>query len=182
MSNIWFTSDLHEGHRNIGKFRRLPQEFIDAAKGDSTLANSLWIDHHWRKLVRPRDTVRCLGDNAFTEWGVDQIAARPGIKEAYGGNHDDLPLASYMRAFNNIRGCEKRYGVWLSHFPLHPAELRDKMSCHGHVHYETIDDWRYINLCCDNLFEETGQPMINLNSLRKTMEHRRIHKDTRIIL
>lgn len=183
MSNIWFTSDLHEGHRNIGKFRRLPQWALDEAKGDSTLANTIWIDTHWRRLVSgKRDIIYCLGDNAFTEWGIDQIAARPGDKRMMGGNHDDLPVESYLRAFSNVRGCEKRYGLWLSHFPQHPVELRGNMSGHGHVHYATIDDWRYINLCCDNLYEQTGQPMINLDSLRKTMEHRRIHKDTRIIL
>lgn len=184
MSNIWFTSDLHEGHRNIGKFRKLPQWAVDEAEGDSTKANSIWIDRHWRRLVKPkRDVVQCLGDNAFTEWGVDQIADRPGvIKNMYGGNHDDLPLTSYMRAFNNIRGCEKKYGFWLSHFPIHADELRDKFSVHGHVHYQTIDDWRYINVCCDNLYEEIGQPLISLDSIRKTMEHRRKYKDTKIIL
>ena len=188
MSNIWFTSDLHEGHRNIGKFRKLPQWAIDQARemhengehteiGESTLANSIWIDTHWRLLVKKRDTVHCLGDNAFTEWGIDQIAARPGDKIQYGGNHDDLPMESYMRAFKNLRGCKKQRNVgWLSHFPLHPDELRGKFSIHGHVHYQTIDDWRYVNVCCDNLFEEVGRPLISLAEIQAILEKRRIEE------
>lgn len=181
MANSWFTSDLHEGHRNIGKFRRLPQWALDESKKysiggveDSTIANSIWIDYYWRKEVKPKDKIRCLGDNAFTEWGIDQIAARPGQKEAYGGNHDDLPLASYMRAFGNIRGCEKvsRLG-WVSHFPLHPDELRGNFSIHGHVHYQTINDWKYINVCCDNLFESIGSPIIHIDQLKAIMDKRR---------
>lgn len=186
MSKVYFSSDLHIGHRNIGKFRRLPQEFLDQAEGDSTLANSLWLAHHWdalndRKHAK-RDQFYCLGDNAFTEPGIDWFGDRHGIKKMYGGNHDDLPVTSYLRAFDEVRGCEKRFGVWLSHFPTHPIELRDKFSVHGHVHYQTIDDWRYINVCCDNLFEMTGSPFISLEGLRRTMEHRREHGGTEIIL
>lgn len=175
MAMDWFTSDLHEGHRNIGKFRKIPQEFIDKAEGDSTLANSMWIDYWWRKLVHKRSTVHCLGDNAFTEWDIDQIADRPGNKIMYGGNHDDLPITSYLRAFSNFRGCKKQRKLgWLSHFPLHPDELRGHFSIHGHVHYQTIDDWRYINICCDNLYEETGKPLISLDELRQVCDKRRI--------
>lgn len=181
MSNTWFTSDLHEGHRNIGKFRKIPEEFLTASKEhsedgevNSTIANSLWIDAYWRKLVKKRDTVYCLGDNAFTEWGVDQIAARPGTKVQFGGNHDDLPIQSYLRAFSNVRGCKKQSKIgWLSHFPLHPIELRGHFSIHGHVHYQTIPDWRYVNVCCDNLFEEIGRPLISLDEIKELLEKRR---------
>lgn len=172
MSNTWLSSDMHEGHVNIGKFRRIPQEFLDAGR-DSTHANTLWLDHWWRKLVKPRDIVQCLGDVAFTEEGVNSIAARPGRKHMKGGNHDDLPVTSYMRAFEDIRGCEKKYGVWLSHFPMHPDELRGKFCVHGHTHYHEIDDWRYINICCDNLMENIGRPFISLEELRQVMENRR---------
>lgn len=176
MGNIYITSDLHEGHINIGKFRRIPEEFIDLANGNATEANSLWIDHYWSKMIRKRDIVYCLGDNAFTEEGIDSISDRVGRKIMHGGNHDDLPLTSYMRAFDNIRGCEKRFGVFMSHFPLHPDELRGKFSIHGHVHYQTIDDWRYINVCCDNLFENIGRPFISLEELRLIMDKRRKSK------
>lgn len=177
MAQSLYTSDLHEGHKNIGKFRRIPKEFIEMAEGDTTVANSLWIDHYWRKMVTKRDSIRCLGDNAFTTWGVNQIADRPGIKIQYGGNHDDLHVSEYLKAFSDIRGCESRRDLgWVSHFPLHPDELRGRFSIHGHVHYETIDDWRYINVCCDNLYENIGRPIITLDELRHIMDVRRVSK------
>lgn len=184
MSNTFFTSDLHEGHRNIGKFRKLPKWSLEASRElskdgnvDSTIANSLWIDHHWRIEVKNRDTVHCLGDNAFNLWGIQQIADRPGRKISYGGNHDDNPIEDYLLAFDNVRGCKKQKGIgWLSHFPMHPDELYDHFSIHGHVHYNTINDWRYVNVCCDNLYKETGSPLIKLEDLRTLLEKRRTEK------
>lgn len=182
MSQPWFSSDWHEGHKNIGKFRRIPQEFLDMAEGDAIMANHLWLYSWASAYIHKRDTVYCLGDAAFTQNGIDRIADYPGRKVLYGGNHDDLAAEDYLRAFEIVRGCEKRRGFWLSHFPLHPVELRGKFCVHGHVHYETIDDWRYINVCCDNLQEQIGQPFINLRSLEKTMRHRRENGGTEILL
>lgn len=184
MSSVYFSSDLHEGHRNIGKFRRIPYWAHYVAKAnpvegvdESTLANSIWIDFWWRYLVKSKRTlVYNLGDNAFTEWGVDQIADRPGIKRMFGGNHDDLKLDSYLRAYESVRGCEKRYGFWLTHIPVHPDELRGSFNVHGHNHYYEIDDYRYINVCCDNLMENIGKPFITLDELRLVIEKRKISK------
>ncbi|AUR85781.1 calcineurin-like phosphoesterase [Vibrio phage 1.081.O._10N.286.52.C2] len=165
MSCVWFTSDLHLGHRNIGKYR---DGVVD------TQGNTDWIVNFWKANVKKRDVVIMLGDTAFTEEAIDILATLPGIKRQYGGNHDDLPVASYLRAVDNVRGCEKfRQLGWLSHFPLHPEELRGQFSIHGHVHYSTIPDWRYVNVCCDNLQRNIGQPMITLDNLRKLLEVRR---------
>jgi calcineurin-like phosphoesterase family protein len=174
--NTILTSDLHEGHKNIGKFRKIPEEFLTAAEGDSTVANSLWLSHYWNIHIRKRDQVYCLGDNAFNEWGLEQIKARPGVKYMMGGNHDDLHAKRYLEVFSNIRGCEKKFGVWLVHIPIHPDELRDKFCVHGHTHYHEIDDWRYINICCDNLQRHIGKPFITLDELRELIELRRSTK------
>lgn len=165
MSNTWFSSDLHIGHRNIGKFR-------DGINSDAE--NRAWIEDFWWKNIKKRDTVILLGDSAFSEDAIDWLARLPGTKINYGGNHDDEKIESYLRAFSKVRGCESKSKVgWLSHFPLHPAELRGKFSIHGHVHYQTIDDWRYINVCCDNLQRELGQPFIDINHLRRIIEKRK---------
>ena len=180
MSRTWFTSDLHLGHVNIGKFRHcIPDSFLVEAEGDSTLANSLWIKHYWMRNVRPNDTVYCLGDNAFTEEGIDLLASLPGTKKMMGGNHDDLPVTSYMRAFDVIRGCQKlrnRRG-WVSHFPIHSSELWSNFCNHGHTHFTEIDDWRYINMCCDNLFVHTGNTMISLEALDLVQAKRVLSKE-----
>lgn len=184
MSNVWFTSDLHEGHKNIGKYRKIPgwaviqaQENPVEGLNESTLANTMWIDFWWRRLItNKRDFVQCLGDNAFTEWGVDQIADRPGCKHMKGGNHDDLPIDSYLRAFETVRGCEKKYGFWIGHIPAHPDELRGSFCVHGHTHYYEIDDYRYINVCCDNLMEKIGRPFITLEEIRTVIAKRKLSK------
>lgn len=175
MSNVLFTSDLHEGHKNIGKFRRIPQEFLEDAS-DATEANSDWLDYWWNLCVRRRDTVYCLGDNAFNMRGLLKLDRRHGRLKMYGGNHDDLPAEIYLAVFETLRGCESKYGAWLSHFPLHPTELRGKFCVHGHTHYKEIDDYRYINVCCDNLYEKIGKPFLTLEELRVVMAKRKLSK------
>lgn len=176
---IFFTSDLHDGHSNIGKFRFIPQEFIDAAEGDTSLANSLWLDAEWKKAgITKRDHVYILGDAAFNTEGLNRIGNRLGHKLLYPGNHDDLHATTLLKVFKNIRGCGKHPKLgWLSHFPVHPCELRDKFSLHGHVHMQTIPDYRYINLSCDSLFAETGSALITMAELIRIQEERLISKE-----
>ena len=165
MSKVWFTSDLHLGHKNIGKFRD---------NVENSDENTEWIVDWWKANVKKRDTVIMLGDSCFTEEAIDVLASLPGRKVNQGGNHDDLPTTSYLRAFDVVRGCEKYHKLgWLSHFPLHPDELRGKFSIHGHVHYQTLPDYRFVNVCCDNLQRNIGQPMIELEELRKVIELRK---------
>lgn len=49
----------------------------------------------------------------------------------------------------NLHSLVRYKGVWLSHAPLHPDELRGKYCCHGHTHNHCIDDPRYYNVCVD---------------------------------
>ena len=51
---------------------------------------------------------------------------------------------------------------WLSHAPIHPEELRDRINIHGHVHYKNIDDARYFNVSCENI----GFKPISLENIR----------------
>jgi calcineurin-like phosphoesterase family protein len=163
MSNVWFCSDLHFGHRNIHNLR----------KGlESEQDNVDRISDWWFRLVKDRDLVWVLGDAAFTEEAIDRIALLPGKKNLVRGNHDHLPTASYLRAFSEIYGIIAKYGYWLSHAPIHPDELRGKVNVHGHVHYATITtdegytDWRYFNACVENANFQFGCPLFSLEELR----------------
>ena len=158
MSCIYLTSDLHIGHENIGKFRK---------NVDSPGENEAWLADYWDNTVRKRDIVWIMGDACFTEEGLDWYAARPGKKYLVAGNHDDLHMSKYLEVFEDVRGFVKKWGFWLSHAPIHPQELRGRQNIHGHLHYQTIDDPRYINVCCDHLFETTGKPFITLQEVRK---------------
>jgi hypothetical protein len=123
MGNVYFISDTHIGHANIGNFRK---------EVGSEEGNRAYIKHWWDKLVTKRDIVWVLGDSAFTEEGIDWIAALAGEKRLVRGNHCTMPTTSYLRAFSEVYGLVRYKGMWLSHAPMHPDELRGKNSCHGH--------------------------------------------------
>jgi calcineurin-like phosphoesterase family protein len=170
--NSWLTSDLHAGHAGISRFRKIPDG----------LTNEEWLEREWGKHIGKRDIVRCLGDNVFTPEMIEWLKGLPGTKHGIGGNHDDLPAHLYLECFATYRGMDRYKGVWLTHSPMHPAELRGRFNVHGHVHYQSIDDWRYINVCCDNLWENIGRPFITLDELRATMELRKISRKVEFAL
>ena len=68
-------------------------------------------------------------------------------------------------------GLEKYKGAWLSHAPIHPAELRGKINIHGHVHYANVLDEtgkldnRYFNVSLEN----TGGCPIALNVIKEIL-------------
>lgn len=158
MSNVWFTADLHFGHIGIGKFRK----FISDDEDNRAYISSFWLSH-----VKKRDTVYVLGDSAFTEEALEELGKLPGRKILIRGNHDELPIASYLKVFDEVYGLKRYKGFWLSHAPIHPKELRGKVNLHGHVHYKTLPDPRYLNCSIEGLREEFGYPLVNLATVRE---------------
>ncbi len=149
VNNTFFISDLHLGHKNILNFS--PQ------RGGTTIAeHDEWIISQWNSVVNKGDTVWVLGDVAFTDDALKLIPKLNGQKMLVRGNHDTQNAKVYLQYFQNIYGLIKRHGVWLSHSPIHPAELRGRFNVHGHVHHNTIPDPRYINVCVEAL---NGVPM-----------------------
>ena len=160
---IWFISDAHFGHKNIGLMGGRPI--------DGPIDNEYWIGECWQQCVSRKvaadraDIVFCLGNMAFDEASLRLIQSLNGIKVLIGGNHDIASPVAYG-TYREIHGLYKRYGMWLSHAPMHEAELRGKPNVHGHVHQCTIPDPRYRNICPESLFIKFGRPMINLDELR----------------
>jgi calcineurin-like phosphoesterase family protein len=157
MSNIWFCSDLHFGHKNIGKFRGCADEE----------ANRKAICDDWLRVVTKRDEVYVLGDACFTMETVNTFAGLPGKKHLIRGNHDTLDTQVYLKYFSGVYGLLKYKGFWLSHAPIHPNELRGKMNLHGHVHNATIEDDRYFNCCPENLWPTFNCALVSLDQVRK---------------
>lgn len=152
---IWYTSDLHIGHRLVAGLRGF---------GDDTAAHDAELARRWDFLVQPGDIVKVLGDlcvgrgrpqDAALEW----IAQRPGIKDLVLGNHDaGHPMhseahraqAGYLDVFRSAQqtAVHKIAGhrVWMSHFPFaadHVADPRyvewrppniGQWLIHGHTH------------------------------------------------
>jgi calcineurin-like phosphoesterase family protein len=75
----------------------------------------------------------------------------PGRKYLILGNHDRFGGFVYLQHFERLFGMAKKYGMWLTHAPLHPMELRGKPNVHGHCHVEQIDDPRYLNVALEYL-------------------------------
>ena len=161
MSNIWFCSDLHFGHKNIGIFRNLPSEEENRRR----------ISKDWNDLVTKRDIVYVLGDACFTMDTVEDFALLPGSKVLIRGNHDLLDTQVYLKYFKSVYGILKYKEFWLSHAPIHPLELRGKVNLHGHVHYASIPDKRYVNCCPENLVPTYGKSLVSLDQIRQTLKN-----------
>lgn len=157
---IHFCADPHLGHRNIQKFRK----FVTSSEDNTAqfLAEA-------SKKLHKRSITYFLGDVAFDYDALGDIITLPGRKILIKGNHDDkVSTKAQAEVFEEIHGIFKYKKFWLTHAPLHPAELRGKINLHGHVHNATIRRWwggidsRYMNLCPD----VTGQYFISLDEVR----------------
>ena len=159
MSNVWFCSDLHLGHKNIGKFR--------APLVNSTEDNNNRIISDWEKHVTRRDDVYVLGDWCFDMSLVERLQQLPArAKYLVRGNHDRFDIGVYTKCFNDVFGLKKYKEFWLSHAPIHSDELRGRVNLHGHVHYTSVNDARYFNCCPENLWPIYGRCLVSLDELR----------------
>jgi len=163
MSNVWFCSDLHLGHKNIGKFR--------APLVNSEGENSRRIITDWQTNVGKRDVVFVLGDFCFNKELYDTLNLPGFQKYLIRGNHDRFQTSQYLKFFDEIEGLFKYKGFWLSHSPIHPDELRGKPNLHGHVHFSSIPDTRYFNCCPENLWPKYGRCLVTLDEVRKHFDN-----------
>lgn len=155
MSNVFFISDLHLGHKKI-------LEFSPMRGGTCNHSHSDWLVDQWNSVVGKRDVVWVLGDVCFDKNHLKYLKKMNGHKHLILGNHDEFSFEVYRQYFNKIHSLVKYKGFWLSHAPIHPDELRGKINIHGHVHNKTIsittpyyndlmrsDDNRYFNVCVE---------------------------------
>ena len=143
MSAVFFTADTHFGHRNICKYR--PQ-FASPQEHDEHIIKQ------WNGVIKKaHHQVWVLGDMCIKNklYDFDSIISRlKGTIHVITGNHCYLPAYSKIHVANGIL---KKYGFWLSHYPIHPQELRGKKNIHGHIHgiENLLKDDRYINVNCE---------------------------------
>ncbi len=160
---VFLISDLHFGHKNImgfaGKYRH----------GEDFLENMHKTVELWNLAVSKRDKVYVLGDVCFDEFFLGALHEMNGAKVLIRGNHDDrIKTETWLKYFDSVEGMVRYKGYWLTHAPIHPAELRGKKNIHGHVHQNSIlnayheCDPRYINVCIEN----TGGAPINMERIK----------------
>jgi calcineurin-like phosphoesterase family protein len=145
MGEEYAIGDLHLGHKAILHFS--PQR-----GGSNVDEHNEWIIHQWNSTVKHKnDMVWVMGDVAFSLEALKLVGRLKGYKRLVRGNHDQQSTENYLEYFNNVFGIVKHNGLWLSHAPIHPRELRGKFNVHGHVHQNTIPDRRYFNVSVEAL-------------------------------
>lgn len=167
--SVYFCSDLHLGHRNIAKFRN----FVSSCEDNTRL-----IEESWDRRIKKNDVVYVLGDAAFDHESLQRIGNWKGRKILLKGNHDDfVSCQDQLNVFEEVHGMLKYKGMWLTHSPIHPDEMRGrKGNVHGHVHLATVqkgwgpfkkDDRRYLNACVDVVWHRYNSIFISLDEVKK---------------
>jgi len=144
MSTVWFTADLHIGHKAVAALRG----FDNADDHDTVTMSNL------RTMTRPGDTVWILGDiSSGGNTGQRAALAKLATLRDEGrtlhliaGNHDGIhPLhrnahkwdSAYRSVFASVQPFARRringHNVWLSHFPW-----RGGGDHTDHERYETV--------------------------------------------
>lgn len=135
MSEVFFISDTHFGHRGILMFTKTKpfRPFATIEEHDEELIR------RWNSVVGKNDTVWHLGDFCFGKRNL-QIAERlNGNKRLVMGNHDMYATADYLQYFTKVCGVVEYKGMILSHIPVHECQFpRFYMNVHGHLHTENV--------------------------------------------
>lgn len=157
MANIYFSSDIHIGHKLVAELRGFdnPQDHDD------------WLFEKWNSVLKKDDQLWILGDIALSSYSdaLGWIDKLPGVKQLVLGNHDaPFPknrdahkhFKRFMHVFESVQlhAVRKIAGqkVFLSHFPFaKDGDGPDRPGCrypewrvqktediklliHGHIH------------------------------------------------
>lgn len=137
MSKVYFCTDVHLNHKALPYFG-----YRNDREGNpivSAKQNTNLFVEEWKATIKKRDLVYCLGDMAFDSEHNELIRSLLGRKILIKGNHDYLvPHNELLSTYESIEGTHKRYGFWLSHFPVHPHELWGKKCISGHIHHANV--------------------------------------------
>ena len=144
MSTVRICADLHLEHENMARKRG----FTSAEEHDE------YIVSKWNSVVKKQDITYVLGDITMEKVRdypiLDQLK---GMKTVVLGNHDEPQhVKELLKYVNKVAGMiDYKKMVILTHCPIHPSQLEFRYSynIHGHVHENSINDPRYINVCAE---------------------------------
>lgn len=139
MSQVYFASDLHFGHKNI-----MTHEWLYRGQFQSIEEHNDAIVKRWNDLVSYQDVVYLLGDVIFAkpdtmDHAVASFNKLKGTIHLVMGNHDTLAMNIYANRCNRIGGAMEYKNCVLTHVPVHPDQLnRYRANIHGHLHSGAI--------------------------------------------
>ena len=145
MAATWLISDTHFGHeKTCTVFKRADgsplRPFTCAEEMDEFMVKA------WNERVRPNDKVYHLGDVVINRKFLHILGRLNGDKVLIRGNHDIFKLDDYTPYFRDIRGCDVKNGMILSHVPIHFESLaRFGCNIHGHLHANRVMKIRSVN-------------------------------------
>jgi calcineurin-like phosphoesterase family protein len=143
MGRILYISDLHFGHTNMA----LKRGFLSADEMNEHIIEK------WNSRVLKKDTVWILGDVTMEKSSYYHLLDRlNGYKKVVLGNHDQPQhIPELLKYVNSVCGMIKmKHNIVLSHCPIHESEMnRFFYNIHGHVHEDSLEDKRYINVSCE---------------------------------
>ncbi len=136
MTDIWFTSDSHFGHKNILEYEKEARPFDSVEEMNEALISN------WNDTVRPKDIVYHLGDFAFGKHNIHIAGRLHGRKRLILGNHDVYGCNIYMDYFEKLFGVMYWRRCVLSHIPVHPGNLGSRafLNVHGHLHSNLVNN------------------------------------------
>ena len=148
---VWYTSDLHLGHRFVSELRGYA----------TTEEHNAEIFSEWNRIVHADDVVFVLGDVALgsVRDGLAALAEMPGRKRLIAGNHDRCHPGHreahkwtevYAHTFEFVAPFHRRrvegYNFLMSHYPYvvdrggEPRDMQYRLPdlglplLHGHTH------------------------------------------------
>jgi len=144
MGNVRFISDTHFGHENMA----IKRGFSSAEEMNE------YIIKKWNSVVSKKDVTYLLGDVSMESKKFYYLLnSLNGVKNVVLGNHcrrQDIP--EMLKYVNSVAGMIDYKGSYiLTHCPVHPSQLEFRYSynIHGHIHENSLDDPRYINVSCE---------------------------------
>lgn len=146
MSKIFFTSDLHLGHKNVIRFDNRPFSSVEEMDRE--------IIARWNRKVSANDTVYVLGDVSWynLEKTKQLVSSLNGHKFLICGNHDRITPSNPCGFESVVKYKELNLPgnvhVVLSHYPI-PLFNRHHYGAYmlyGHVHnsheWNIVESWK----------------------------------------
>lgn len=141
-AQIYMIGCLHLGHTNMA----LKRGFETVEEHDNHIIKM------WNSIVKKNDVVYILGDITMEKSSPYPLLNKlNGFKKVILGNHD-LPqhIPKLLEYVNNVSGMFDYKGCVFTHCPIHESEInRYRFNFHAHVHENSLEHPKYINVSCE---------------------------------
>lgn len=148
MTNTFFISDHHFGHKSIIDFENRP--FVDVNEMTATMIAN------WNAVVSKDDKVFHLGDFSFLnkERTKAIVTELNGYKVLILGNHDRGRSRAWWLdvGFDEVSEYPIIYKnfFFLSHEPLYMNKQMPYVNVHGHIHSQKYEGLQYYNVSVEH--------------------------------